>query len=727
MKNYVLTLVAISLIIGCSGEKGHQYGSKFQQGVDLLNEFKFENARTAFQDLAESQPGSPVGLYGHALTEEGQLKYLDALHLYMSINEVDSVLPESFEGACRVMLRMGMIDDAFIESALFLRKFPDDPRSHYWLAKVSLDGGTYARARTECDRMIEHGGDKGVASLIKARAHFLEGSFDSAAVYLEKGLASVNKSPQHLMAAADYYETADMTDSATYYSREFVTASEDRPDANLEHFHRLLRLGQFSEARSLIYRLEEKGAGEIVVAGLWLFYYRGEETPVKARNAGTIYRTLVRDCMSSSFYEFLVRGVMDEGVPVEEEVMWMENIMAKEGYNARFQALLKHQIVIYMSTLKFELRTLADLGNVRGEFRNRMDTKLSEAHLLYRTGQWDEGDRKTDILVSAHKKQPIWESHLGDLFALHDVKLYDKAVRAYEAALETDQWYRPAFVNYVEMYLRIDQPDKALALFEKYPHFETKFESILALKGLVQVRAALEEEGVETIGEQLSKIHNDFRISARAYQALDESGNLVTMKKLAQLLQAASPNNPDAQLLAWDIYFDCYDSSAALEAAEKAVTLEPQSVSAAAKRAFSYHLTGETDRGRTELENLIAENREEPDVNLYLSWLLADQGVDLQRASNLARKSNFNSFMQYRNWMNLCYVYVKYGRSDLARGEASKSSRKFKDRPLPFYWLGVATHLENKDGAAENLVKAIDLGLRGNELKEANKILVSLR
>ena len=48
-------------------------------------------------------------------------------------------------------------------------------------------------------------------------------------------------------------------------------------------------------------------------------------------------------------------------------------------------------------------------------------------------------------------------------------------------------------------------------------------------------------------------------------------------------------------------------------------------------------------------------------------------------------------------------------------------------RPNRFFYIGYAMYLEGKDGARENLEKAIARGLGGDHLETANKALAELK
>ena len=126
------------------------------------------------------------------------------------------------------------------------------------------------------------------------------------------------------------------------------------------------------------------------------------------------------------------------------------------------------------------------------------------------------------------------------------------------------------------------------------------------------------------------------------------------------------------------------------------------------------------------LDSLLAVSPDDGSTSYALSRILVQEGIDLPRASNLARRAAFSSFMGYDEWMNLCHAYYRSNRFDLCRGEAGKANRKFENRPGPYFWMGMAQYRETNQDAKKNLRKAIDLGLTGDELTQAREILAKL-
>ncbi len=158
----------------------------------------------------------------------------------------------------------------------------------------------------------------------------------------------------------------------------------------------------------------------------------------------------------------------------------------------------------------------------------------------------------------------------------------------------------------------------------------------------------------------------------------------------------------------------------------KAFELNNKNYDAKVINAFANYKTGQVQSAEQILDTIIIEDRYNSKANMYLAQLLTTEGRDYQKASNLARKAISFSQYGYDEWMTLCFAYYQMGRYDLCLGEATKSSHKYKEFPLPFYWLGLSQFEQDKDGAKENLTKALELGLSGEQLKLANEVLKRL-
>jgi len=196
--------------------------------------------------------------------------------------------------------------------------------------------------------------------------------------------------------------------------------------------------------------------------------------------------------------------------------------------------------------------------------------------------------------------------------------------------------------------------------------------------------------------------------------------------KLYRQLSRINADNADALVLAAEFESDGADFQTALNLAEKALSLKHDYVAASVQKARALYWLGKRSEAFDIFEKYLVEAQFNVDNNHYFSRILATEQIDLQRATNLARRALFDSGHDLKVWMNLSYVYFQIGRYDLSRGEALKASHSHKDEPEPFFRIGMAMFMEEKKEARENLEKAIELGLKGEDLEIAHQTLQKL-
>jgi hypothetical protein len=92
----------------------------------------------------------------------------------------------------------------------------------------------------------------------------------------------------------------------------------------------------------------------------------------------------------------------------------------------------------------------------------------------------------------------------------------------------------------------------------------------------------------------------------------------------------------------------------------------------------------------------------------------------------MARRAVRSIYSDEKGIINLCEVYVAYGEHKFAYGDATKGSMEFPKSAQLWYQLGLASHNLGQANVEQNLEKAIELGLGGEDLKKAKEILSKL-
>jgi len=726
MRKYLIIGLLSLAAFGCSKSPEEKIFSLFQTGTQQADRYEFDAALATFKEIGEIDPSTPLGYYGSGLVFERQLQYYDALHVYMSITNSSSSFAPAFAGAWRIFTHLKEWDDAAQMAAEYSRLLPDDPEAHLILARALMNIQQYGRARQEVDKAVALGADRSLAALAKARAYSLEHQVDSAEVALRTAMSTFHESPAFYASAADYFETAGLIDSAISLGRASVKSAGNDFDLIVAQFYRALRHNYFFEARQIIRRLKEQGAAELVTTGLEMFYHLAGENQTHARHACDTYLGIAQRSISALTYDILVRGRQSDMLTGSQNIGVIIRIMQIDHYDPEFQEYMKYFLAVLFASYFDDLDGLKQLRTVSPGFLNRKEVRLRTAYCLYRTGQHEEYEQLMTLLSKYHRTQPDWLTGMADIYGDYFVRRYDSANQYYRTALNKDKWYRPAFENPVDMYRRLKQPERALKLFDTYPHFEQSYPEIALMKALCLVEQGDIQQGVDLFERKFPLVRGDLARFEEMTSLLDKGDLQEERTKLYQQLSRINADNVDALVLAAEFESDGADFQAALNLAERALSLKPDYATASAQKARALYGLGKRSEAFDIFEKYLIEARFNVDINHYYSRILATEQIDLQRATNLARRALFDSGHDLRVWMNLSYVYFQIGRYDLSRGEALKASQSHKDEPEPFFRIGMAMFMEEKEEARENLEKAIELGLKGENLEIARQTLQKL-
>jgi tetratricopeptide (TPR) repeat protein len=724
-KCLVIGLLSLAAF-GCSKSPGEKISSLFQTGTQQVDRYEFDAALANFKEIGGIDPSTPLGYYGSGLVSERQWQYYDALHVYMSITNNSPSFAPAFAGAWRIFTHLKEWDDAAQMAVEYSRLLPDDPEARLILAKALMNIQQYGRAQQEVDKAVELGADRGLAALAKARVYSLNHQTDSAEIALQTAMSTFRESPAFYAGAADYFEAAGLIDSAISLGRVSIKSAGNDFDLMVAQFYRALRHNYFFEARRVIRRLKEQGATELVTTGLEMFYHLAGENQPFARRACDNYVKTNPLSISALTYDLVVRGEQSDMFTGLQNISAIAKIMQFDHYDSEFQEYMKYFLAVLFAGYFDDPDGLKQLKTVSSAFVNRKEVRLRTAYCLYRTGQHEEYEQLMALLSKYHSAQPDWLTGIADIYGDFFVRQYDSANYYYRTALKKDRWYRPAFKNAVDMYRRLKQPKKALELFGTYPYFEERYPEFAVLKALCLVEHGDIQQGVDLFEQKFPRVRGDLARFEEMTSLLDKRDRQEERTKLYRLLSQINANNADALVLAARFESDRADFQTSLNLAEKALSFEPDYVTASAQKAWALYGLEKRSEAFEIFESNLVEAQFNVDNNCYLSQILATEQKDPERAANLARQALYDSGHDLKVWMNLCYVYFQIGRYDLLRGEALKASHSHQDEPEPFFWIGMAMFMEKKEEARENLEKAIELGLRGKNLEIARQTLQKL-
>jgi tetratricopeptide (TPR) repeat protein len=168
----------------------------------------------------------------------------------------------------------------------------------------------------------------------------------------------------------------------------------------------------------------------------------------------------------------------------------------------------------------------------------------------------------------------------------------------------------------------------------------------------------------------------------------------------------AAPTSPEAL----DLLFRIYVGQGKAEEATKAFReAEEAGVLHAGARVLLGRLSaylGDTDGARAMFEKVLEENPDLSSAQGDLAFLLAQQGEDLDRALDLARRARHNAERDPRAAHRLGYVYLRSGRNEAAVAELFRAARLADESVEPglkspiYYHLGLALRAMDRDQEA---------------------------
>lgn len=724
MRKVLAVSILAALMVGCSQTPEEKLESLTATIRTQIDEYKFEEALATVEELGQLNPGSPLIPYSRGLIWERQLCYLDAAHEYMIVATVDPDYAPALEGLYRSFSQLGEYKFAVRAAADLVTLKPADPNRRLMSAEALIGIGQSRAAEREISNAANLGADPSLIDLMTARLFQLRYKIDTAQAIRRLAMKNSPETVECLLSAAQLYEAVGLFDSSIVFSRRALESDPNDHDLLLNHFYRCIRLNYFNDARLAIDAVEASDGGETVRAGMLLRYNGAAGWYSHAMRAAADYRRMTKISLMSVFLDIQARAEGYDLASAVSDLQVIQLMITEQDYLPEFKRYMTFILLAQVPVELIDEENQQSLQELPAEYANTIEVKERIAFLLHKKGEFEAYKEYVTLLEEYHRSQPDWLTSIADVNAAPGINKYSQANRLYTRALEINPWYRPAFDNMVATYRRLKQYPEALAFIEKYPHFEQTYPQVRLNKALILAGNKQFDEALVLLTDNFELAKGDLSIIREFLDIAGWNGNAEVVDKASKLLSAQDSDPRAMQLAAvWACKLGDYQQG--LDLCDRALSLEDHADNHAV-RAWALHGLGR----KTEAFELFEENRVRDRnnyiTNYYHSYLLASDQIDLDRASNLARKALFGAHVNVDVWMNLCYVYFQAGRYDLCRGEALKASHTFTTRPEPFYWIGMAMEREGKEEARENLQKAIMLGLVGDKLEKAQELVESL-
>jgi tetratricopeptide (TPR) repeat protein len=342
---------------------------------------------------------------------------------------------------------------------------------------------------------------------------------------------------------------------------------------------------------------------------------------------------------------------------------------------------------------------------------------------MYLSGDFKRFDSVKAVYDQAYESQPDWQMYVADMYDKAGVSHFEEARERYESSLRIDTHYLSAFEHYLNMLVGLTKYQDAADLFERFPHFVASSPALALYKAAVLVMIGKRDEAMQLFESAIKTRTGDMRAISRFLDALDQRFDADGKDRALTTLATVAGDNVDIVSLLAEQAISKKEYAKGKELAEKGLKADPSLAVLHVLNARAELGLGESDKGLQLVDSLYPANQHDPEYAYQYSRLLAENGINLDKAANLARGSVMYSNYQMRNYMNLIEIYYQMGRYDLSWNESANLSVSFPTRPEAFYYLGRAGVHIGKPDNKKMLERSIALGLGGDALADAKKLL----
>lgn len=726
MKRLHLAASVLLLVFAVACSSSDSPESPVKKAQKEIDQHRAVLAQKELEKELEKDPESSEIRYQLARSIEKQGLIYDALHQYIHINTKDPLFSPAFESAARILNRIGDDMEALDRAHFFADLLNEDPWARLLVARLHLDLDHSGRARAIIDTAQTLGLPEAVADLVRAEALARDHKFDSASQIADRAIASGDNSPWFYRQAADYVESVGLVDSAVDLSQRSL-AEDDPQDIFLnDHFQRLLRVNYFWDAEQFIDSLAAANRPPTLISVLQIQLQIAADEDAEAEAAIAKLSTQVSLNLTRLMYELLTDVITGNLLTIQESAAGIMRHMSQFDYSDEFKQIMAWQIALPTARYGEQVDGLDYIQLVRGQRANMPEVRLTHTELLFKTGQFEEGFKQLATLHRFHQREPDWLTGMAEIGKRRDTVGTDRAIEYYREALALDEWYRPAFEGFVDLYRQEREFDKALSLFDTYAHFVRHYPACAITQSFVLTEDRQFDRAMRMFSDHIPHLSEDMTRWREMQFVMQQYGYEMRWPRLAEMAAELNADNVEALMFAAEIMARNEDAGRVEELATHAAGIDANDPEPKAMLAYALYLDGDTEQALSEFEQLRTEYRDNPFVMTYYSLLLARTGQNPTLAADMARRAMFGYESNFRSRMHLCRIYYMTGRFDLCIGEARKAISQYRNHFLPYFWSGKAGAKLHRDDVSENLNKSIELGLYGERLEEARQLLAKI-
>jgi hypothetical protein len=690
-----------------------------------MDGYRFDEADSLFTALTLKDSTSPRAYFLAGENKEHQLLLWDALDLYLKALSLDAKFSPAYGGMSRVFGRLNSPVLAADAARTFAQLTETDV--DLWMASASayIDAGQFTEAQNSIAQAEKAGLSADAVTLLKARMEFLRHNYAAA----ESAAALAVNSTAGRRALADFLESHGYADSATSISRALF--KEDGSHAALmDYFFRALRNGYWYDARHAIAEMKKRDKSGVLAQAASVLYLDGSGDYAGGREAAQELKELRPLALST--YAYLIQvGSRTANLTMSgeagEELMAVIDFRQKHPILRQY-ALYKRMIPrIRLMAPPAAIITLDTVTMI--PMRSEVDFQAWYAYALELMGPFGGTG---DSLPSFEEFTTAWGGHPAMWTAFAATRMGFSPVAAAKAEtilvsiLQRDAHFKPAFDSLYALYGFMSEFGKRAAIFEKYPHFVEHYPVEGMQQAIALAAVDRKDEAVAIAEKVLPMVKGCSSLLGDLTQIMVHRGEAMAAMALVEKALAMDKKNVDLLTLAARVACDNGDCKRGLEYAEEGLESEPENRRLIAERGRGMFDSGDQEGGLKVLDEQENSGKGTSESLLYLSRRMAILNKDPNRAQDLARQAMITAPLSQRASINLAYVYLATGRYDLGRGAAKSAANLYLNDPEAYYLLGKAMYLEKKPEAKENLLKAVQFGIKGDALQDTQAMLQRL-
>lgn len=718
---YRLALVVLLVIglIGCSGgDNGSEPVTRAAKASENYDFLKADSLLRA-QIKTDSTAKAP---YLAGVNKERQLMLWDALEYYLEALTRDVKYAPGYAGMSRVFSLLGSPILAADAARTNAELSGTDLDAWVMSANAYIDAGQFGEAQRALAQAQTAGLASDAAALIKARMEFLRHEYQAA----ETDAATPVTTLAGSQALARYLEVKGWTDSAAAVSRG-IFEEESSHDALVEYFFRALRTGRLYDARTVIAEMRKRDKSDILPRVAEIFYYDHIGEYAIAREASMRLAEVQPVALSTYAY---MNHVGNRAVNLSLSGTAGDELMAYIAVNKVHPIVAQYAVYrrivprVRMMASPAAVIALDSVSMI--PMRSEVEWQAWYAFALETARNFNNVG---DSLPTFAQFTSAWNEHPALWTAFAATRMGFSPLKAIQAEslltkiLAKDQYFKPAFDSLWVMYRFVGEFGKAAEIFGKYPHFA----EIYPVAGLQQAIALAESgrvaEAVTAAERVLPKVGGNQKLMDLLARALVRAGGGPEAAALLDKALAADPKNPDLLMIAARVACDIGDCKKALEFAEQGLKIEPKNQWLVTEKARATFDTGDQEAGLKALNDELNASPFNAQALIYLSRRMAQLNQNAAQAQDLGRQAIIAAPLPLRATINMAYVYELTGRHDLARGAANMALQVYPNDAEAYYLLGRAMYNEKKPEAKENLLKAVQFGVKGDALRDAQAML----